>query len=108
MRSEFPKRVKLDAWTRSGGACERCHQKIITTPEYHHHVPAAIGGSNDIGNCEVLCVRCHRVETSNVTVPEVAKSARVFEKRIGLRKSGRGFRKSPPGYDAFNRRMRDE
>jgi 5-methylcytosine-specific restriction endonuclease McrA len=105
-RQEFSKSVKLSAWTRCEGHCEGCHAKVLGTPEYHHIVAAALGGSNDIGNVKVLCSKCHRIETSTVTVPTVAKAIRVFEKCAGVRKKQR-FRKPPAGWDSFNRRWKD-
>lgn len=93
MRREFTKKTKLAAWERCRGVCEcGCGQKIITTPEYDHYpVPAALGGSNDLSNCRVLSKKCHRRITATHDVPEIAKSVRVFEKRIGVRKS-QGFK----------------
>lgn len=109
MRAEFSKKTKLEAWHRCGGRCEcGCGRKILGTPEYHHIVEAALGGSNDLTNCQVLDPKCHRLITSTVSVPQVAKSQRVFEKRAGVRTKSRGFRKPPDGYDTFNRRWRDE
>ncbi len=94
-RAEFSKRVKLDAWARSGERCEcyrlknpTCNrEKIIGTPEYHHIVEASVGGSNDLDNCLVMSKRCHRFLTETVTIPEVAKSVRIYEKRAGARTS---------------------
>jgi 5-methylcytosine-specific restriction protein A len=92
-RAEFSKKTKLAAWERCGGRCEcGCGQKILGVPEYHHKVAAALGGSNDLDNCQVLVKRCHRLITSEETVPAVSKAVRGFEKRIGARRS-RGFRR---------------
>ena len=116
MRAEFTKQTKLAAWDRSGQRCEcyklkkpTCNrQKIIGIPEYHHLVPAALGGSNDLDNCAVLSAKCHGLETRQETVPEVAKTRRIYEKRAGVRKSKRPMRKAPKNYDTFNRCWRDE
>ena len=109
LRQEFSKATKTAAWNRCGGFCEcPCLQKIVGTPEYHHIVPAALGGGNDLDNVLVLSKRCHRVRTAKTDVPQIAKSRRIFEKRIGVRGTGRGFRKAPPNYDAWSRRMMDE
>jgi 5-methylcytosine-specific restriction endonuclease McrA len=88
IRAEFTKATKLAAWERCKGICEcGCGQKIIGTPEYHHVVPAALGGSNELNNCQVLQKRCHRVRTETIDVPEIAKSVRIAEKRAGVRKA---------------------
>ncbi len=109
LRQEFSKATRISAWDLAGGVCQcGCRQKIVGTPEYHHIVPAALGGSNALENCSVLSKRCHRVLTAKTDVPQIAKSRRIFEKRIGVRGTGRGFRKAPPNYDAWSSRMRDE
>jgi 5-methylcytosine-specific restriction endonuclease McrA len=92
-RSEFSKSTKLAAFARSGGRCETCGYKIVREAEHDHIVPAAIGGSNDLENCRVLCKKCHSVKTSKVDVPQIAKSVRIYEKRAGVRKPRRPFQK---------------
>lgn len=108
MRAEFSKKTKLEAWERSEGRCEcyklkrpTCNrEKIIGTPEYHHMVPAALGGGNKLEDCAVLSKRCHRLETDNETVPEVSKTVRIYEKRAGIRRTRRPMPKhrDPWGY----------
>lgn len=90
-RAEFTKATKANAFLRCCGKCEGCFARLLGRPEYHHMTPAALGGSNDLDNCKVLCSKCHRIETSTVTVPTVAKAVRVAEKRMGLRPSSRPF-----------------
>ena len=88
MRQEFPKAIKLAAWQRCSGICEcGCGQKITRAEYDHYPVPAAIGGTSDLSNCRVLEARCHRILTSSKDVPAIAKSTRIFEKRIGARTS---------------------
>lgn len=84
-RAEFSKSTKLQAWDRCKGRCEcGCGLTIIGTPEYDHIVPAAIGGTNALDNCRVLMKKHHRDKTDK-DVPEIAKSQRIYEKRIGAR-----------------------
>ncbi len=94
-RQEFPKSVKLDAWERSKGICEcGCHLKIIGIPEYDHWpIPASLDGPGTLENCRVLSKKCHRRITETKDIPELSKSTRIFEKRIGLRKTKRPFPK---------------
>ena len=103
-RAEFTKSTKLAAWERCAGICEcGCGQKIMT-PEYDHHpIPAAIGGPATLDNCRVLNKRCHRILTAERDQPAIAKTKRIFEKRIGARDKRRGFRKPPRGYNAWTR-----
>jgi 5-methylcytosine-specific restriction endonuclease McrA len=62
-----------------------CTARIVGTPEYDHVVPAAIGGSATLENCAVVCRGCHRLKTTVRDVPEIARSRRSHEKRIGAR-----------------------
>ncbi len=100
MRQEFSKATKLAAWDRCQGRCEcGCGHKIIGTPEYDHYpIPASLDGPATLENCRVMQKRCHRVRTATVDVPEIAKSQRIHEKRIGARTKRGGFR----GHRRFN------
>lgn len=43
-----------------GCACGNCGKDNTETPiEYHHIVPLALGGTNNIGNIVPLCRKCH-------------------------------------------------
>jgi 5-methylcytosine-specific restriction endonuclease McrA len=97
-RAEFSKSTKLARFEHAQGCCETCGQKIIGTPEYDHAVPCAVGGSNEFKNCRVMCKRCHRVKTSTLDVPQIARSTRIAEKRAGVRSKRQGFR----GWRRFN------
>lgn len=104
-RQEFSKAVKLAAWERCGGRCEcGCGIKILGRPEYDHWpVPASIGGPGTLDNCRVLDKKHHRQITAEKDIPEIAKSDRIFEKRIGVRKSRHPMRKAPEGYNSWTR-----
>lgn len=107
-RHEFSKLVRIAAFDRSGGRCEcGCRLIIIGTPHYDHHpVPAAIGGSGALDNCRVLDPKHHRQITAEKDVPAIAKSTRVYEKRIGARVTRGTFCKAPAGYDPWSRKMK--
>lgn len=83
MRREFPASVKLAAWERCGGKCEKCLTRIIGRAEYDHVLPDALGGEPTIENCECLCSKCHRLKTSGEDVPRIAKAKRQQRKAIG-------------------------
>jgi 5-methylcytosine-specific restriction endonuclease McrA len=88
MRKEFPKKVKLAAWQRSGGICEcGCGVKIIAGdgPEYDHIIEDTIGGEPTLENCRVMRKRCHKAKTLQRR-PEIDKTRRGFERRICARK----------------------
>lgn len=88
MRREFSRSVKLSAWDRCAGHCESCRQKIIGVAEYDHATPCGLDGEPTLENCVVLCARCHRMKTSKLDVPAIAKGKRIEKKRAGI-KSGR-------------------
>ncbi len=103
MRQEFDRKTKIAAWNRCGGFCEcGAHEKPmkIFRAEYHHVLPCALGGTNDLSNCMVMDARCHRIQTSTKDVPKIAKAKRIEEKRAGLRKSRRPMAKR---VDPWNR-----
>jgi len=107
-RAEFSKKTRLQAFERCKGICEcGCNQKIITSAEYHHIIAAAIGGSNELDNCQVLSKKCHRRITTTKTIKITSKATRIYEKRAGVRK-GRGFRKPPPGFKHSFGKWRDQ
>jgi 5-methylcytosine-specific restriction endonuclease McrA len=82
MRNEFTSKVKISAWERCGGNCEKCLTRIIGLPEYDHILPDAMGGEPTIENCQVLCSKCHRLKTSGEDVPLIAKTKRTKRKAI--------------------------
>lgn len=112
-RQEFPKSVKLAAWLRCKGGdingtpfCEcGCGAKIENGngPEYHHIVEAWLGGSNDLDNCQVLRKRpCHKAVTAKRSIPEIAKTKRIANKRANIKPKGRPL----PGTKASGLRKR--
>lgn len=95
-RREFTKRVRLDAWDRCGGNCDKCTAKITAAngpPQYDHIVPDALGGEPTLENCQVLCRNCHGVKTSGEDVPRIAKAKRGHAKRINAQPRTRAFRR---------------
>ena len=96
-RAEFPKSVKLAALARAMDKdghirCEGCGQRIAAGngPEYHHNIEAAIGGPNTLNNVIVLCIRpCHKSITATHSIPQVAKTKRIANKRANIKPKGR-------------------
>lgn len=95
-RAEFSKATKEEGWLRcfdakiDDGRCElkTCGMPFAgRRPEYHHVVPAAIGGDNSLGNLLVVCPPCHRFLTKMETRPMVDRTKSIYEKRAGLRRS---------------------
>lgn len=104
MRTEFKKSVMREALTRSGGFCEgllsdgtRCNANLWQKMRHFDHIiPDAIGGKNDLVNCQVLCVPCHAEKTSKRDIPIIAKAKRVSDKFNGIKIKSRGFPKAMP------------
>jgi 5-methylcytosine-specific restriction protein A len=111
MRREFPKSVKLDAWKRAAGHCERCTAKLFPGHyDYDHDKPDAFGGEPTLSNCVVLCDNCHSKKTATEDVPAIAKSNRMRARHAGIRRKGRSLpgarasgwkRKMPSGDQPF-------
>lgn len=104
MRTEFTKRTMREAYERSEGLCEgilkdgtRCNANLANKAKHFDHIiPDAIGGTNDLANCQVLCVPCHDDKTRKIDIPIIAKAKRVSDKYRGIKIRSKGFRKAPP------------
>jgi 5-methylcytosine-specific restriction endonuclease McrA len=88
MRREFPARVKVAAYERSGGFCEACSCRLqIGRIHYDHVLPDALGGEPTFENCAVLCHACHAVKTTGEDVPRISKMKRQRAAHLGARQS---------------------
>jgi 5-methylcytosine-specific restriction protein A len=87
VRKEFSTKTKALAFQRAGGRCEECSYRL-TVGKYHydHADPDGLTGANDLGNCRVLCVACHREKTRE-DVGNIAKAKRRYAKDIGAKAS---------------------
>lgn len=90
MRQEFKKPVKVAAWKRANGHCEKCTAKLYPGKyEYHHDKECTFGGDNSLENCVVLCVPCHDLITG-ARAKDVAKSNAVRNKHAGIKRKPKG------------------
>ncbi|MBB2964924.1 HNH endonuclease [Methylobacterium sp. R2-1] len=65
-RTEFPKKVRRDAFVRAAGHCEGagCGCRLTTGKfQYDHRIPDWMGGEPVLSNCQVLCTDCHKSKT---------------------------------------------
>lgn len=86
MRKEFPAKVKVAAYERSRGHCERCTAPLrVGRFAYDHVLPDALGGEPTLENCEVLCSACHDEKTHTGDVPRIAKMKRQRASHIGAK-----------------------
>jgi 5-methylcytosine-specific restriction endonuclease McrA len=105
MRQEFSEKVKVAAFERARGRCERCTALLAGSnrPQYDHSTPDAVDGPPTLANCVVLCRNCHGRKTSEKDVPEIAKTKRIRAKHANAAGKPRGgFR----GWRAFNGEIR--
>lgn len=87
MRQEFPAKVRLAAWDRAQGKCERCGARLYPGKyRYNHRIPDALGGLPTLDNCEVLCIACDHPQTYQKDIPAIAKSKRVRRAHAGIKK----------------------
>lgn len=86
MRSEFPRSVKVAAFQRSGGRCEKCTAFLYSGRTHYDHVIAdGLGGEPTLENCQTLCLNCHDEKTRKHDVPVIAKMKRVRDGHIGAK-----------------------
>lgn len=112
-RHEFSKPTKREALKRSGMHCEaigsvyglepgqRCNAPLSHGVEFDHYpVPATERDSDGLENCVACCRTCHVYKTRTFDIPVQAKTKRVSDKHLGIRKPSSfrsaGFRKAPP------------
>ena len=53
--------------------------------EFHHRLEAYLGGEATLANCVVLCRHCHSLATKERR-PEIDKTRRISDKRMGIRR----------------------
>lgn len=84
-RREFTKKIRIEAYRRSGGYCEVCGCVLMVGKfEFDHIVPDGLGGSPTLENCRVACSACHSVKTHTEDRPRMAKADRQRAKHLGL------------------------
>jgi 5-methylcytosine-specific restriction endonuclease McrA len=95
-RTEFTAKIKLAAFERAKGRCEKCLCMIVSA-HYDHVIPDQLGGEATLDNCECLCVRCHRAKTSTEDIPRIAKAKRQQRKHLGIDRPKRKIPSRPFG-----------
>ena len=98
-RREFPRKVKLIAFQRCHGKCEKCEVPLSVGHFIYDHIIAwELSRDSSVDNCQVVCSNCDAPKTAkDQTV--IAKSNRVRDNHIGARNPSRhplpGSRRSP-------------
>ncbi len=97
-RREFTQKTKKLALKRSGMVCEavgamyglpegqRCRTSLSDGVEFDHIVLDANSKDNSIENCAAACIKCHRWKTQHHDIPLAARTVRIMEKHIGLKR----------------------
>ena len=73
-RGAIPDEVKHFIWTRDSGSCVSCGSK--SDLQFDHVIPLALGGSNEVGNLQLLCATCNRQKGSSLTVQHLPRGAK--------------------------------
>jgi 5-methylcytosine-specific restriction endonuclease McrA len=99
-RAEFSDKTKLAEWQAAGGKCRDCSVKLRPgmPREYHHIIPANVGGGNESANCLLLCKPCHSKRTTTTDTPQAARTKRLQKQNAGIKKKRKG--KPIPGSTA--------
>ncbi len=97
-RKRISTRARVALFERKNGICHMCGGKVLAGEAWDlsHVIPLEIGGADDESNWDVAHRKCHRVQTSKVDIPLIAKTKRQHASHIGAKLSGQGFRKSEP------------
>lgn len=73
-RRTFSTKVKLAAFQRAAGRCEKCTSRLsVGKFQFDHVIADAMGGEPTLKNCEVLCLACHGEKTAGSDIPAIAK-----------------------------------
>ena len=88
-RVRITAKMRVDIFERHGGVCHLCQMKVIAGEDWDvsHDIPLAAGGKDDGSNWLVAHRKCHRVHTSKVDAPMIAKVNRIRKKHIGAKQS---------------------
>lgn len=86
-RRRFSKKSLDKLLASFNGKCRMCQVTIdgATGLEFDHRIPLALGGEDELGNLEPLCIRCHRTKTKG-DVTQIAKATRQRQRNLGIRK----------------------
>ena len=96
---------RLKVFEAAGGRCHLCEQRIQVGDkrDVEHVRPLALGGADDATNMRPAHKDCHATKTK-ADAASWSKAKRMKAKLHGIKKPS-SFRKPPPGYNAWTRRI---
>jgi len=83
MRREFSTKVRVAAFQRCDGRCEKCGARLMPGKfAYDHILPDWLGGEPTLENAQVLCDPCHSEKTHGQDRPRINKTQRQHARHI--------------------------
>jgi len=88
-RVRITAKMRADIFLSRNGCCHLCSIKVVPGEDWDvsHDIPLEVGGKDDATNWFVAHRKCHRVHTSTVDAPLIAKVKRIHQKHVGAKKT---------------------
>jgi 5-methylcytosine-specific restriction endonuclease McrA len=88
-RVRITAKMRADIFLSRVGMCHLCSMKVVPGEDWDvsHDIPLEAGGKDDATNWFVAHRKCHRVHTSTVDAPLIAKVKRIHQKHVGAKTS---------------------
>lgn len=91
MRRHISAKERMEIFTRCGGICHICGEKIDGTYDawdVEHVIPIAMGGEDSGDNLAPAHDKCHRAKTRQ-DMGHIAKAKRMQQRASGIRRQSR-------------------
>lgn len=101
---EFSRKVKVAAFERAGGRCEKCTARLVPGKfRFDHILPLALDGESTLENCQCICLTCDAPKTAD-DIGRIRKADRAQARHIGAKARSRS--PLPGGRDSkFKRKL---